>query len=360
MYLDTTLLTPGARGCNSLQKARHELHQLMQPGAARLTAGQCCPAAASTVVAAVAGFGSQWSQAGCDGAQQPEQLPEAVKCRLVGTIQAADAGAHREEAAATRKLPLQPGSMGKRKAADEQQRQPSTSSKQSLVRGRPARGSGVLQAGAKRCKMPAAAQPAHGTAAPTEDDLTFFLRAHSKAPAPAKQAPAGGQDSRSLQAAGAFAAVQATQAALAATAARQAEPASPGQLQGGSPVGAQQQGVPISPVVAVELSDSEASSQGMERGGLLELAVQTVCCDLPEQHVRLLQLLRLDHDCALQHVKGVAAKVGCRYLPLSAWSLTRVICVVRALGHCPRHCSASLYSIILVKVSQLDLLLSEV
>ena len=112
--------------------------------------------------------------------------------------------------------------------------------------------------------------------------------------------------------------MQAKQAALAATAARQAEPASPGRLLGGGPADAQQQGAPISPAVAVELSDGETSSQGMEPGASLEPAVQTVCCDLPEQHVRLLQLLRLDHDSALQNVKGVAAKVSCRYPSPSA------------------------------------------
>ena len=290
----------------------------MQPGAVPLTPAQCCPAVARAIVADVAGFGSQWSQAGCDWAQQPEQLPEAVKRRLLDTAQAADAGAHREQAAATRQLALQPGSMGKRKAADEQQKQPSTSFQQGLVRGRPVAGSGALQAGAKRCRRPAAAPSAHGTAAPAEDDLTFFLRAHSKAPAPAKQVPAGAQDSEPLQAAGAFAAVQATQAARAATAARQAEPASPGRLLSGGPADAQQHGAPISPIVAVELSDSETSTQGMESEPLLEPAVQFVCCDLPEQHVRLLQLLRLDHDGAPQNVKGVAPKVSCRYPSPSA------------------------------------------
>ena len=279
----------------------------MQPEAVLPTAAQCCPAIAHAVVAAVAGFGSEWSQAGCGGAQQPEQLPEAVKRRLVGITRPADPGAQREEAAATRQPPLQPGITRKRRVADEQQQQqPSASSKQSLVGG-----SGALQAGAKRCRMPAAAPPAQGTAAPAEDDLTFFLRAHSKAPAPAKRAPAGNQDSRPLQAAGACAAVQAKQAALAATAARQAKPASPGRLPGGGPADAQQHGAPISPVVAVELSDDDTSSRGMGPGAQLEPAVQTFCCDLPEQHVRLLQLLRLDHDSALQDVKGVAAKV-CR------------------------------------------------
>ena len=326
------MLTPGARGCSSLQEARQELHHLIRPEAVSPTAAQCCSAIASAIVAAVAGLGSQWSQAGCNGPQQPEQLPEAVKRRLVGTAQAAEAGTHREQAPATGRLALLPGSTGKRKAADEQQQQPSTSSKRSMVRGGPVRGSGALQAGAKRCRVPAAAPPAHGTAAPAEDDLTFFLRAHRKAPAPAKQAPAGGQDSRPLRAAGAFAAVQAKQAALAATAARQAEPASPGRLLGGGPADAQQQGAPISPAVAVELSDGETSSQGMEPGASLEPAVQTVCCDLPEQHVRLLQLLRLDHDSALQNVKGVAAKVSCWYLPLSAWLFGRVICGSEHLG----------------------------
>lgn len=296
----------------------------MQPGAVPLTAGQCCPAIASAVVAAVAGFSGQWSQAGCDGAQQPEQLPEAVRRSLAGSAKAADAAAHRREAGATRQLPLQPGSIGKRKAADEQQ--PSTSSNPSLVRGRPVRSSGALQADAKRSRVPAAALSAHGTAAPAEDDLAFFLRAHSKAPAPAEQA------------AGALAAVQTNQAALAATAACQAEPASPGRLLGGGPAGAQQHGVPISPVVAVELSDSETSSQGMGRGPMPQPAVQTVCCDLPEQHVRLLQLLRLDHDRALQNVKGVAAKVGCCYLPLCACLFGRVIC---GSGHlAPVHATA--------------------
>lgn len=330
------MLTPGARGCSRLQEAQQELHQLMQPGAVPLTAGQCCPAIASAVVAAVAGFSGQWSQAGCNGAQQPEQLPEAVRRSLAGTAKAADAATHRREAGATRQLPLQSGSTGKRKAADEQQ--PSTSSNPSLVRGRPVRSSGVLQAGAKRSRVPAAALSARGTAAPAEDDLAFFLRAHSKAPAPAEQAPASAQGSRPLQAAGALAAVQTNQAALAATAACQAEPASPGRLLGGGPAGAQQHGVPISPVVAVELSDSETSSQGMGRGPMPQPAVQTVCCDLPEQHVRLLQLLRLDHDRALQNVKGVAAKVGCCYLPLCACLFGRVIC---GSGHlAPVHATA--------------------